>query len=114
MSYANLTPVVTVDQIISAMESHNPIVNNDTVLKAYDHTVYIMPGDTNYRVRSTETGNFYHVDVATMTCNCPAGQHGQNCSHALAAARRHVHLMDGFRMDIMVEQVDGQIEMIFS
>ncbi len=114
MQYYNDTNIITIDQIIDAMTTHKPVVNPDVLAKALDHTVIIdTTNDYLYKVKSV-TGEYYSVNVATMVCNCPAGEHNQTCSHALAAAKRHIHLMDGFRVNMTIEQYDGQPEMIFS
>lgn len=114
-TYNNMTDILTVDQIVAAMEQHNPIVNPDVLAKSQDHTVYIDRSDeTGYTVRSGETGDYYHVNVSSMSCDCPAGQHNQMCSHAVAAAKRHVHLTDGYKMTLEVSRTDDNVTMIFS
>lgn len=116
-TYTNLTPSETVaamvDQIIAGLETHRPITTEAVVAKAMELTVRINPTcDTLYTVIG-ETGSFYNVNVNGMACDCSAGQHNQNCSHALAAAMRHTHLMTGVHLTIETERQGNDFLVIF-
>ncbi len=109
----NETVAAMVDSIINGLETHRPLTTETVVNKAMDLTVNIVSGnETVYRVVG-ETGSYYSVNVATMSCDCNAGTHNQNCSHALAAAMRHTHLMTGTHLRVSTERVNDSFLVIF-
>ncbi|MFM7372709.1 MAG: hypothetical protein ACKO2Z_33995, partial [Sphaerospermopsis kisseleviana] len=66
-------------------------ITRQATIKKISNTYYEVVGDT---------GNVYHYDAWTDSCNCLAGQHGKDCYHAanvrqfIAAEKEHQQMME--------------------
>ncbi|MFM6138475.1 MAG: hypothetical protein ACKPCP_30785, partial [Sphaerospermopsis kisseleviana] len=62
--------------------------------------------NTYYEVVGS-TGNVYHYDAWTDSCNCPAGQHGKDCYHA-AEVRKQI-AADALHQEMMEKEYSHSI-----